>query len=311
VYNFEKLWKYFTFDTSFETKTNTDRPMLTLGSTGDDVKKLQEFLGITADGIFGNGTLQAVKNWQAQHGLTSDGIAGPKTLSAMGLLDTNQIDSPLYFEKRYMDKDEYYAGPTQKQWVFLHHTAGWHNPLNVVSSWNNDTRGLIATEFVLGGQSITNNDNSYDGMAVQAFPEGGYAWHLGIGNNAMHRNSVGIELCNFSWVKNGKTYVNSPVAASQIVNLSKPFRGFSSYHRYSDKQLETLKKLLLFIADRDSIDITKGLPERIKQIGADAFDECNIEMCCKKPGLWSHSNVDRGKFDVFPQPELIDMLLSM
>ncbi len=285
--------------------------MITLGSKGEEVKKLQEFLGITADGIFGKGTLGALKNWQEQHGLTPDGIAGPKTLSAMGLLDTDQEESTLYFEKRYMDRDEYLAGPTQKQWVFLHHTAGWHNPVNVVSSWNNDTRGKIATEFVIGGQSVTGNDNSYDGMLVQAFPAGAYAWHLGIGNNNMHRNSVGIELCNFSWVKNGKTYVNTPVAASQIVELDKPFRGFSCWHRYSDKQLETLKKLLLFVAKRDSIDITKGLPELIKQKGAEAFDICDIAMCRNKPGLWSHSNVDRGKFDVFPQPELIDMLLSL
>lgn len=285
--------------------------MITLGSKGEEVKKLQEFLGIYADGIFGTETFNALKNWQKDNGLTPDGIAGPKTMTAMGLLDTGYNESSLYIEKRYMDKDQYFAGPTKKQWVFLHHTAGWHNPVNVVKDWNNDARGIIATEFVIGGQSICGNDDVYDGKLVQSFPAGAYAWHLGTGNNEMHRNSVGIELCNFSWIKNGKTYVNTIAASSQIVELEKPFRGFLYWHKYSDKQIEVLKKLLLFIAQRDSIDITKGLPGLIKQKGTKAFNICDIQMCTDKPGLWSHSNVDPGKFDLFPQPELIDMLLSL
>ena len=51
--------------------------------------------------------------------------------------------------------------------------------------------------IVTGKQKITNNDNEYDGVVAQAFPEGGYGWHLGIGNNIMHRASVGIEVNNF------------------------------------------------------------------------------------------------------------------
>jgi lysozyme family protein len=165
--------------------------MITLGSNGDEVKKLQTFLGITADGIFGIETFATVKNWQIKNGLTPDGIVGPKTLSAMGLLDTNITETNQYFEKKYLDKDEYFAGPTKKQWIFIHHTAGWHNPYNVVSDWNNDTRGKIATEFVIGGQSIKADDEKYDGTIVQSMPQGSYAWHLGIGNCALHYNSVG------------------------------------------------------------------------------------------------------------------------
>lgn len=57
--------------------------LLKIGSKGDDVKKLQEKLGLTSDGIFGNGTATKVKEWQAANGLTADGIVGDGTWSKM------------------------------------------------------------------------------------------------------------------------------------------------------------------------------------------------------------------------------------
>ena len=53
------------------------------GSKGDDVKKMQAKLGLTADGDFGPGTEAALKKWQTANGLTADGVAGPKTLAKL------------------------------------------------------------------------------------------------------------------------------------------------------------------------------------------------------------------------------------
>jgi putative chitinase len=53
------------------------------GSKGDDVKKMQAKLGLSADGDFGPGTEAALKKWQAANGLTADGVAGPKTLAKL------------------------------------------------------------------------------------------------------------------------------------------------------------------------------------------------------------------------------------
>ena len=53
------------------------------GMKGDDVARMQEALGVAADGDFGFGTLTALKKWQSSNGLTADGIAGPATLSRM------------------------------------------------------------------------------------------------------------------------------------------------------------------------------------------------------------------------------------
>ena len=57
--------------------------ILKVGSKGEDVKKLQQKLGLGADGIFGTGTEAAVKKWQAANGLTADGIVGEGTWGKM------------------------------------------------------------------------------------------------------------------------------------------------------------------------------------------------------------------------------------
>jgi putative chitinase len=57
--------------------------ILKVGSSGDDVKKLQTKLGLDADGAFGPGTEKAVKAWQAANGLTADGIVGDGTWNKM------------------------------------------------------------------------------------------------------------------------------------------------------------------------------------------------------------------------------------
>jgi len=57
--------------------------ILKVGSRGEDVKKLQSKLGLSADGVFGPGTEAAVKKWQSSNGLTADGIVGEGTWGRM------------------------------------------------------------------------------------------------------------------------------------------------------------------------------------------------------------------------------------
>jgi cell wall-associated NlpC family hydrolase len=53
------------------------------GSHGARVERVQSWLGLTADGIFGRGTKRAVKRFQRSRGLTADGIVGPATFRAL------------------------------------------------------------------------------------------------------------------------------------------------------------------------------------------------------------------------------------
>jgi len=292
--------------------------VLKKGSRGDDVKTLQQFLGLTADGIFGSGTDASVKKWQKDNGLSADGIVGPNTWDAMALTSTDTSEkiyttsNGLTIEQYFLPTDEYMSGPTKKEYCFLHHTAGWHKPKPIVDSWGRDSRGKVATEFVLGGQSVKGNDTKYDGKMIQCIPEGGYGWHLGKnGSRHMHTHSVGIEVCNFGYIKDGKTYAGTTAAESEIVKLKKPFRGYVEWHRYSDKQIEALRLWILHIAERDSIDVRKGLVEEIKAKGADGFEFNEDAFYGKIKGMWTHTNTRKDKFDMFPQQELLDMLVSL
>jgi peptidoglycan hydrolase-like protein with peptidoglycan-binding domain len=66
-------------------------PILSKGTTGESVKALQTLLSgygyscgkAGADGDFGNGTFQALKNYQKDKGLTIDGCCGAKTWSSL------------------------------------------------------------------------------------------------------------------------------------------------------------------------------------------------------------------------------------
>lgn len=306
--------------------------LLKVGSKGELVKDVQEIVGVPADGHFGPATEAAVKKWQASNGLTADGLVGRGTLAKMGLADTdssmvegnhekatglyskNSYNTPNGLEviEYFMPKDEYLAGPIKPEWVFLHHTAGWHNPYNVIKSWDADKIGKIATEFVLGGPSVKGNEDKYDGELVQCFPHGAWGYHLGKnGSQTMHKNSVGIEVCNFGYVVDGKTYAGVQVVDSQIVKLAKPFRGHSTWHRYSDKQIQVLKDWILWIAERDGVDVRAGLPALVKKNGADAFEFNEDAYYGKVKGLWTHTNTRKDKVDMFPQQELMDMLVSL
>ena len=72
--------------------------LLKVGSKGEDVKKLQSFLGLGADGSFGPGTEKAVKAWQSANGLTADGLVGDGTWAKMfsaGAASPNPAPAPV------------------------------------------------------------------------------------------------------------------------------------------------------------------------------------------------------------------------
>ena len=289
------------------------------GSIGEQVRQIQKALGIQADGIFGKGTEDAVKKFQQENGLTVDGKVGPKTLEKlMSNMDTDlsPIIKPgtvLDIENYYLPKNEYISGKYNKDYIILHHTAGWDNPKQVVDSWAKDSLGKVATEFVIGGQRCTDGRSIYDGKIVRAYPEGNQGYHIGTsGSSYMNTHSVGVELCNMGWVKNGKTYTNSIIRPDQIVSLKEPFRGYISWHKYTTKQIEVLRDLLLYIANRDNIDLHTGIYKWIKTEGAiKAFDFHQDAYNGKVKGLITHANIRKSKYDVSPQDNLIDMILTL
>lgn len=70
------------------------------GSSGSEVKQIQEklkrwgYYSGSIDGIYGSVTEAAVKRFQKSNGLTADGIAGKRTLEAMGISSGSSSSGP-------------------------------------------------------------------------------------------------------------------------------------------------------------------------------------------------------------------------
>ena len=303
---------------------------LKLGSKGSDVKTLQAKLGLTDDGHFGPITERAVEKFQLDKDLMITGVVDAdmwvlvlniEYFPEPGLDEDSDITSQYFqtnFDQRihrhYLPKDEYVKGPIQNEYIFLHHTAGSNNPYRTIDHWSRDKRGRVATEFVLGGISHRNGDDEFDGVMVQAFPEGGQAFHLGRTQSGwMNRHSVGLEICSMGYLDQDlKTYVGSRCQPEQVIELKEPFRGYLNYHKYSDEQIKATEKWIRYVGERDEIDIRVGLKKYIQAYGPTKGFGFQISACLGEvKGLLTHTNVRRGKSDCYPDPNLVDMILSL
>lgn len=288
-----------------------------IGSIGDKVKQIQKALCINPDGIFGKNTETAVKKFQKENGLYADGIVGKKTLDKlMNNLDSDlsnimPIENSIKLEKYFLNKDEYFTGNYKNDCIMIHHTAGHDNPKQVVDFWNKDKLGKVGVEFIIGGQNSNTCRDTYDGQIIKAFPDGCQAYHIGgSGSSHMTLHTTGIELCNIGWSKLGKSYTGSKIDPSQLVE-TKYFRGYTQWHKYSNKQLESLRNLLLHLSVRDNIDLHEGLYKWIKEEGYKAFEFHSDAYYGRINGIITHANVRKDKFDVSPQDNLMDMILSL
>lgn len=80
--------------TTTPTYTSQDKLPFKKGMESNYIKKIQEKLGIGADGKFGNKTYASVVAFQKKSGLTQDGIVGAKTWKALF-----GVDFPNYFSQ--------------------------------------------------------------------------------------------------------------------------------------------------------------------------------------------------------------------
>ena len=85
--------------------------LLRVGSRGNLVKKLQEALGIDADGRFGPGTKKAVMEYQEANGLVADGMAGPKTLASIDAFKSSFNEETIQNPELRADEEGFEAEP--------------------------------------------------------------------------------------------------------------------------------------------------------------------------------------------------------
>ncbi|WP_425236070.1 peptidoglycan-binding protein [Ulvibacterium sp.] len=289
------------------------------GDSNNQVIFLQKLLqkeghSIPSSGKFDKRTDMYVKEFQKKHGLKVDGLVGRNTW--MKLLDV-AYNFSLGYENYFLNDNEWVKEITEKDTIYLHHTAGRYNPKKTIDWWEIDTnpkgRGLwrIGTAFVIGRASRDCKDLIWDGRVIRAFNEIHWAYHLGVKGSKsklLNQKSIGIELCSLGGLhlEEGEYLFKSKngvikVPEDNVVKLDIPWRGFSFFQKYTDKQIESCEKLILTLSFLFDIPIVnKPYSQTSFEIDNDALNGC--------PGIWNHCNVRSDKIDCFPQTELLAML---
>lgn len=213
----------------------------------------------------------------------------------------NLIQTP-FSESQYIKEE------LPKSQIYLHHTAGGPDGVKVFQYWGGNSE-RIATCVAISGKG------SVDGQIVQGFSSKYWAFHLGLKEStfqkhgvpyrSLDRTSIGIEICNWGQLKKVGTkyfnYVNREVPAAEVIQLDTPYKGYEYFHNYTDKQIESVKDLLLLWNNRYGIPLDYN--EDIWDISKRALKG--------ESGVYTHNSVRSDKIDVYPAPKLIEMLKSL
>lgn len=200
-----------------------------------------------------------------------------------------------------------------KTQIYLHHTAGNSNAINVYRDWESNPE-RISTCVTICGLPGKSKDFT-DGQIIQGFPSKLWAYHLGLKEStfqkfgvpykSLDKVSIGIEICNWGQLtfKNGKyyNYVNKIVPVEEVCILDKPHRGFKFYHNYTDAQISSVKDLLLLWNAKYGIPLTYN----------EDIWEVNMRALKGEPGIFTHNSCRYDKVDIYPHPKMVAMLKSL
>ena len=218
----------------------------------------------------------------------------------------------------------YYQQQHPKDSIFLHDSGGHFRPDWLIESWGRDRKNSTnkirsASAYVIGGLDPSGKgDKSYDGAIYKAFDDEMWSHHLFIkskSNTFLNQKSIGIEICNYGPLiktESGDFYTktNIKVAKNQVTELESPFRGVTYYHAYTPAQIESIKDLILHLANEYEINLKRGLQKEIKNFGINGGFELSEEALRGGQGLWSHTNVRIDKPGCFPHPDLVKIIQS-
>lgn len=208
--------------------------------------------------------------------------------------------------------NEYISEAAPKKQIYLHHTAGNSSGASTFRQWDADSRGRIATCVCISGKGAKEGD----GRIVQGFSSKYWAYHLGAKQEifkaydvpyiALDKISIGIEICAWGQLeeKDGKfyNYVNREVAKEDVCTLEDPYKKYTHFHKYTDEQIRSVENLLRYWND------VYGIPLDYRE-----EDMWNVSVNALKgvSGVYTHNSVRKDKIDIFPQPEMIQMLKSL
>ncbi|WP_329953140.1 peptidoglycan-binding domain-containing protein [Stenotrophomonas sepilia] len=173
--------------------------VLVNGSKGDEVQAMQQklsdlgYLGkdgkpLVADGDFGPGTVEAVKQFQRDHHLTVDGKAGGATLGALEVATQQraQAAEPTMATPGHADNPRYQQVVEKLEALEEQRRQGGLSPLFNDRSQLENAAGQVAYESKLAGMS------QVDTVLARPDNQGVFAVQGQLGDPAMHRTYVDL-----------------------------------------------------------------------------------------------------------------------
>lgn len=227
-------------------------------------------------------------------------LADSKQYAKLNLNEIIQVDFP---------DNQYYKKETPKKQIVLHHTVSGVGVNGDIASWLSNA-DRIATAMIVGR----------DGKIYQCFSTKYWGHHLGThaaNNQKLNENSIGIEIDSWGglvkntngkyypalWDATKKKFVPNSKAGEvkDVVLYPNGYRGFYAFEKYTDAQIEAVRKLLVFWKERFNIPLNYN---------SDMWD-LSTKAMSGTPGVWSHVSYRKDKSDCHPQIELINMLKSI
>lgn len=195
-----------------------------------------------------------------------------------------------------LPKGQYIEVESPKKTIVLHHTAGGSADSSI-AGWIKDL-SPVATPVVI----------DRDGTIVQCYPSKYWAYSLGVATanyTQLEKQSIPIEIASYGYLtpRHGNMYnaYGSFIHSDRVCKLDKPFRGQLYFEKYTDDQIESVRRLMLYWGEKYNIDLTYN-PE---------MWDVSKRALRGDGGVWTHNSYRADKSDVFPQPELIEMLQKL
>lgn len=225
---------------------------LKVGSRGTQVKYLQMNLNVlnynagSADGIFGNGTKNAVIRFQRAYGLSADGIAGKNTINKMnsvatqlqkdlnslgyncgtadGILGNNTVNAIKKFQRAYGLSADGIAGPQTMSKInsVKNQPSGKTNSSSNTSSSNSSARNKIVnialSEY---NKHVSGMDNKYTRWYGKIGSSYSYSWCAAFVSYCANQAGVlNKSIPKYSGCRNGYNWFNSRKLAKSYSSSS-------------------------------------------------------------------------------------------
>jgi len=205
-------------------------------------------------------------------------------------------------------ENQYIKEQTKKKQIVLHHTISGQGVDGDIAWWR-ETTERIGTAIIVG----------WDGKIYQCFSTLYWAHHLGThaaNNMTLNKASIGIEIDAWGGLVKyqNKWYPakwdaglkkNIPILSvkpiKNVQEYPQGFKGFYGFEKYTNAQIEAVRKLLIYWKNR------YGIPLKYN----DDMWAISNKALSGEAGVWTHVSFREDKSDCHPQPELIQMLKTL